>query len=246
MINSLTLHILFLGVAFFQILFIFIQWIFFKRNEYLFYIAYIASVILFILFRINETYNHQYLLLPEKLRRISYQPLGIFSYWMYLCFAIKFLNLEIVNSQLYKYIKLVEKSLIIFILFCVILIPFEINKSLISRLYLTGYSILLVLSIPIFILLVKQKYILNYFLLIGSLLYILGGTIGMVFNFIINDFSGTDLRVFFGIEIGILLELLLLNTGFMLKNKLLEQQVSKGQIKILREHLEIKEKKGYT
>jgi hypothetical protein len=103
-----------------------------------------------------------------------------------------------------------------------------------------------VLSIPIFILLVKQKYILNYFLLIGSLLYILGGTIGMVFNFIINDFSGTDLRVFFGIEIGILLELLLLNTGFMLKNKLLEQQVSKGQIKILRERLEIKEKKGYT
>ncbi len=244
--NSLTLHILFLGVAFFQILFIFIQWIFFKRNEDLFYIAYIASVILFILFRINETYNHQYLLLPEKLRRISYQPLGIFSYWMYLCFAIKFLNLEIVNSQLYKYIKLVEKSLIIFILFCVILIPFEINKSLLSRLYLTGYSILLVLSIPIFILLVKQKYILNYFLLIGSLLYILGGTIGMVFNFIINDFSGTDLRVFFGIEIGILLELLLLNTGFMLKNKLLEQQVSKGQIKILRERLEIKEKKGYT
>jgi hypothetical protein len=246
MINSLTLHILFLGVAFFQILFIFIQWIFFKRNEYLFYIAYIASVILFILFRINETNNHQYLLLPEKLRRISYQPLGIFSYWMYLCFAIKFLNLEIVNSQLYKYMKLVEKSLIIFILFCVILIPFEINKSLLSKLYLTGYSILLVLSIPIFLLLLRQKYILHYFLIFGCLLYVLGGTIGMLFNFMINSFNGTDLRVFYGIEIGILGELLLLNTGFMLKNRILDQQVSKGQIKLLREQMEIKDKKVYT
>ncbi len=142
--------------------------------------------------------------------------------------------------------KLVEKSLIIFILFCVILIPFEINKSLLSKLYLTGYSILLVLSIPIFLLLLRQKYILHYFLIFGCLLYVLGGTIGMLFNFMINSFNGTDLRVFYGIEIGILGELLLLNTGFMLKNRILDQQVSKGQIKLLREQMEIKDKKVYT
>ena len=39
--------------------------------------------------------------------------------------------------------------------------------------------------------------------------------------------------ILLGMEIGILAELLLLNTGFVLKNRILQQQVIQGQQKLL-------------
>ena len=48
--------------------------------------------------------------------------------------------------------------------------------------------------------------------------------------------------ILLGMEIGILAELLLLNTGFVLKNRILQQQVIQGQQKLLDQLM--KEKKG--
>jgi 7TM diverse intracellular signalling len=230
---STTLHFLFLGIAFFQTLFIFIQWIFFRREEYLLYIAYINAIIFFILFRINDALPDPFVSLPVWLKRLTYQPLGIFSYWMYLCFARSFLNLKNSQPDVNNYIRRLEYVMVGFMIGCIVLIPFNISTEHLAVIYFIGYILMLLFSIPAFVLMLRQKDLLNNFLVIGCLLYVAGGFTGMLFNYFLNKFSSNNLNVFFGVEIGILLELLLLNTGFLLKNRILQQQVLKGQSKIL-------------
>ena len=230
-----TLHSLFLGIAFFQTLFIFVQWLFFRREEYLFYIAYITAIIFFILFRINDALPHPAVTLPEWLRRITYQPLGIFSYWMYLCFARSFLNLKNTQPRVYTYVSRLETVMLVFIAVCIVLAPFRLQTEYLALLYFIGYIAMLFFCIPSFVLMLRQKDILNNFLVFGCFFYVAGGFSGMVFNYALNKFGSNNLNVFFGVEIGILLELLLLNTGFMLKNRILQHQVLGGQSKILSE-----------
>ncbi len=233
--NLYTIHILFLGIAFFQTLFIFVQWLFFRREEYLFYIAYITAIIFFILFRINDALPHPAVTIPEWLRRITYQPLGIFSYWMYLCFARSFLNLKNTQPRVYTYVSRMETVMLVFIAVCIVLAPFRLQTEYLALLYFVGYIVMLYFCIPAFVLMLRQKDILNNFLVFGCFFYVAGGFSGMVFNYALNKFSSNNLSVFFGVEIGILLELLLLNTGFMLKNRILQHQVLGGQSKILSE-----------
>lgn len=235
--NIMNLHILFLGIAFFQSLFIFIQWFFFRRREYLYYIAYLFSVILFIFFRIYDCLDSNSFFIPEWVNSITYQPLGVFSYWMYLRFARAFLNIPNSNRVLSKHLTKIEYAMILFIVACVLLSLININQIYLRIFYLIGDFILIVISIPGFTLIIRENDILNNFLVAGCILYVAGGCIGMIFNYYINKFDGTNTAVFLGLEIGILLELLLLNTGFLLRNKILHQQVIRGHNKVLKQIL---------
>ena len=45
-----------------------------------------------------------------------------------------------------------------------------------------------------------------------------------------------NLLVYAGIEVGVFIEMILLNIGFLLKNKILNQQVIKAQAKIIKQY----------
>jgi hypothetical protein len=245
--NTFTLHILFLGIASFQALFMLIQWFFFKRKEYIFYIAYIISSIVFILCRINESSVPQLMVLPHWVNKVTYQPLGIFSYWMYLCFARSFLNVKKKQTKVYEYTFWLQGLFIGFMMLSFLLMPFEIDKKNLALVYLAGYIPMLLLSIPMFILMLRQKDMLNNFLVLGCFFYVAGGFTGMILNYTLNSFEGKKINIFFAVEIGILAELLLLNTGFLLKNKIMQQQALKGQQKIMQHFIEAgKKKRGST
>ena len=200
--SIITIHILFLGIAFFQSIFIFVQWLFFRRREYLYYIAYIVSVIFFIYFRINKKIDSNWFYVPHWIEIITYQPLGIFGYWMYLRFAREFLNIKKTNPNLHVIINILEYVMIFFIIMFVALIPFHLNDINISRFYLVGYISLLAFAIPIFLIILREKDVLNIFLVAGCLLYVTGGCVGMAFNYFLNNFNGSNTIVFLGLEIG--------------------------------------------
>lgn len=241
---STTLHILFLGIAFFQMLFMGIQWAFFRRKEYLFYILYIFSASLYILLRVHAANGFLKITIPPALMELLDQPLVIFSYLMYLYFTQYFLNMPKSKPAVYKYALLLRWCFAGFILLRTALIPLELSSRTSALIYLAAVCIMAMVVIPMFVLMLRQKNILNNFIVFGCVCYTLGGVGSLLAGIFTEYYEAGSASIFIGFEIGVLAELLLLNTGFMLKNKILQQQVIKGQQKILEEFMSKKKDTG--
>ncbi len=226
-------HLLILGIAFFQMLFMVIQWAVFRRREYFFYIVYILSACLCILFRVNEATGLLGINFPYWVNEIMNQPMAICSYWMYVLFGRHFLNTSKLQPKVYKISRKLEIMFAAFIILKCISIPFNLSYQTSSVIYLACVLIMATFAMPMFILMLKQKNMLNNFLVIGSLLYVAGGVIGVILGILFQSNGEGKQYGYLGLEIGVLLELLLLNTGFALKNRILHLQVMEGQQKIM-------------
>lgn len=228
-------HILFLGISFFQLLFMSIQWAVFRRKEYLFYIAYIFCASLYALFRVHAAVGFLGVSFHPWLMELLNQPLAIFSYWMYVCFTRQFLNMKKLQPSVYRYSLWVEKLFIFFIVAKCISIPLNLPYAFTVYAYMVCTICMAACAMPMIVLMLRQKNVLNNFLVMGSLCNMVGGFSGMLAGVFMPGMGKNNINVLYGIEIGVLAELLLLNTGFMLKNKILQQQVIKGQQQILQQ-----------
>lgn len=230
--TQLVIHLVFLGVILFQALFILVQWFFFRRKEHLYYIAYIVSIGLFILCRVLTVTSPPIVEMPVWMQQLSYQPLGMFSYWMYLRFARTFLNIKASQPMVHKLLQPLELVLVGFMILCLLLLILGVNIAAVKQYMLACYLVMVVLVIPVFVVMLRQRNILNNFLVIGCICYVSGGFTGMLLNYLWYGYETKSTVVFLGVEAGILTELLLLNTGFMLKNRILAQQVEQAKQKL--------------
>ena len=235
-------HILFLGIAFFQLLFMMAQWFLFGRKEYIFYIAYIFFAAVYIFFRLQAATDLLNFSIHPWLLEWLDQPMAILSYYMYLLFTRHFLSLKHLQPQAYRYSRVIEVIFLIFLFGKTLSIPLEVSQSLSAYIYMGSVLIMAALVVPMVVLMLWQKNILNNFVVMGSICYIGGGLVGMFVAILWPSNATGNASILLGMEIGILAELLLLNTGFVLKNRILQQQVIQGQQKLLDQLM--KEKKG--
>ena len=103
---------------------------------------------------------------------------------------------------------------------------------------------MLLVCVPLFVVMLQQRNVLNNFLVLGCICYVAGGFTGMLLNYLWYGFESKTTAVFVGVEVGILAELLLLNTGFMLKNRILAQQVEQAQQEMEQQLLQEKQEKA--
>lgn len=239
-------HILFLGIAFFQMLFMGIQWAVFRRKEYVFYISYIASVSLYILFRLQSATGLMDLQWHPYLLELFDQPMIVFSYWMYVSFAETFLNVKKNNPAVYRYSRLLRMIFLLFVCIKSISIPLNFSEAFKANSYAVAAVIMLCFAVPLVVSLIRRKDILNNFLLWGSLSFITGGIAGLICSLLMPAYGKSNTVILLGVEIGVLVELLLLNTGFMLKNKILQQQVIRGQQQIMEQLMKDKNAGSHT
>ncbi len=108
-------HILFLGIAFFQLLFMMAQWFLFGRKEYIFYIAYIFFAAVYIFFRLQAATDLLNFSIHPWLLEWLDQPMAILSYYMYLLFTRHFLSLKHLQPQAYRYSRAIELIFLIFL-----------------------------------------------------------------------------------------------------------------------------------
>ncbi len=226
-------HILFLGIAFFQLLFMGVQWFLFGRKEYLYYIGYIFFASLYILFRVHAATGLLGITVHPWLEEWLDQPMAILSYYMYLLFTRHFLSLKYLQPKVYRYSLAVEIIFLVFIIGKSLSIPFGLSYQVSAYLYMGAVIFMAAPVVPMVILMLKQKNVLNNFLVLGSVCYIGGGVSGVLAAVLQPGGESGNLAILLGVEVGILAELLLLNTGFVLKNKILQQQVIQGQQKLL-------------
>ncbi|MFZ1528935.1 MAG: histidine kinase [Ferruginibacter sp.] len=235
MLSSGFFHLLFVGITFFQCLFILVQLYIYKRKEYRFYFLYILSMTVYLYLRLeNEigftrfTQNHS---IAAHLLNI---PLNFFAFWMYIVFGKHFIqkhHLQKIKSQ----ILFIESTLITGIMVFVAITPFKVSYSTQSSIFIPFAFFVFVQGMAIFVKLFRQKDPLNNFLLAGGILIAVGGFFGVILSVFVPRQGLDNPVIFYGLEIGVILELLLLNTGLVYKTTFIEKKVNAAQQELISE-----------
>lgn len=227
-------HILFLGICVFQLIFMLLQWILFRRPDYLYYMAYVLLCGVFIALRVNNVIQ----ILPFKLspfwNEITDQPIIVLAIWMYIRFGYQFLNLRQLQPKVYVAVKRLEYVFAAYLVIKLFLLPLQLNNNTASIIYLLAVFIFVTMAIMVIFKLLKQKNLLNNFLVSGSLCITIGGGIGPILGLFLPNMGQGSLLIYYSLEIALVIEFLLLTTGFAMKNKILQQQVIKAQQKIIK------------
>ena len=213
----------------YQAIFMVVQWKVFHRKEYLYYILYIVAMSVFFIFRLDRGLHFLPLHPSNILDEYLDQPLVIFAFWMYIRFGLFFLQLKEEQPQVYKATINLEKFFMGFVIFKCIIIPFGIPRLISSYIYLGAVLMLTILAMKLIVRLLRQKNLLNNFLVLGGLCITLGGVTGPIVALFLPNMGDGKIVVHMGLEVGVLIELLLLNTGLVIKNKLIQQEVINTQ-----------------
>lgn len=232
--NESFYHILFVSACLFQFVFMLLQWVLFRRPDYVYYILYVIACGIFIALRVNNVVQ----ILPFKLsplwNEITDQPLIVFAIWMYIRFGYHFLNLKQLQPKVYIAAKRLEYGFSGYFFIKFLLLPLNLSFYSASLIYLIVTVILVTLATLLIIRLLKQKNLLNNFLVSGSLCITLGGGIGPILALFLPNMGQGSLLAYYAFEVAVVIEFFLLATGFAMKNKILQQQVIKAQQEIIK------------
>lgn len=227
------IHILLIGTMLFQATFMLVQWFVFRRKDYLYYVVYMCSTLLFLITRLDSVLHFLPAPIPPMLDEYLDQPLIIFACWMYIRFGYYFLELKETQPALYKNARLVEIFFMAFILAKCICIPFSFSYATSSVIYMIASVSLALSAAPLLYKLLAQRNLLNNLLVIGGVCIAIGGISGHIFTLIAEDPDQRTIQVYVAFEVAILLELLLLNTGLVIKNKRTQQQIIDTQNRLI-------------
>ena len=167
---------------------------------------------------------------------ITDQPLVVFAIWMYIRFGYHFLNLKQLQPNVYIYATRLEYGFAAFFFIKLLLIPLKLNHYTSALIYLVVTFILVALAIFVIVGLLRQKNLLNNFLVSGSLCITIGGGCGPILALFLPNMGEGILLIYYPFEVAVLIEFFLLNTGFAMKNKILQQQVIKAQQEIIKRY----------
>jgi signal transduction histidine kinase len=234
--SNTFLHIILMAVILFQAMFIFLQYVIFKRVEYLYYIVYIFAMGIFLYFQQEAQFGFTEITKDNPtIKSLLAAPVILFAFGTYIQFGQKFL--EITNERkVFKIIIFLKIFLFIETILFFILIAFGVPRNIQDLTFDFTVPVLSALSIWIIILLLKEKNLLNNFLIGGALFITIGGTIGSMINLFGNTVNGINPSIMLPLEIAVFFELVLLNTGLIYKTRLIEQNIIVSQQKLIAEY----------
>jgi signal transduction histidine kinase len=225
-----------MAVILFQAMFIFLQYVIFKRVEYLYYIVYIFAMGIFLYFQQEGQFGFTEITKNNPtVKSLLAAPVILFAFGTYIQFGQKFL--EITNERkVFKIIIFLKTFLFIETILFFVLIAFGVPRNIQDMTFDFTVPVLSALSIWIIILLLKEKNLLNNFLIGGALFITIGGTIGSMINLFGNTVNGINPSIMLPLEIAVFFELVLLNTGLIYKTRLIEQNIIVSQQKLIAEY----------
>ncbi|MBX3241357.1 MAG: hypothetical protein KIT80_17740 [Chitinophagaceae bacterium] len=210
---------LILGILMFQVLYSLVQWYFFKRKEFFLYALYSITIGAYFLLR-YQVQDH-YLMVGKY--RLHEAVLNNGVIYLALCLYIEFARLFVdspsIIPRLDKWVKAVSWMMYIYMTVGVLWI-IAAGSSQFQR------TLHLFVSISFFLFFVYGLYrvlmsgsVLGKFLVAGSFLMASGAVTGLIYR-VINPEPGLgELNGFFFLQLGVILELVCLNTGLIYKSK---------------------------
>jgi signal transduction histidine kinase len=225
-----------MAVILFQAMFIFLQYVIFKRVEYIYYIIYIFALGVFLYFQQEAQFGFTEITKDNPtVKGLLAAPVILFAFGTYIQFGQKFLEIT-KERKAFKIIKLLKTVLFVETVLFFVLIAFRVPRKIQEMTFDFTVPLLSALSIWIIILLLKEKNLLNNFLIGGALFITIGGTVGSMLNLFGSTVNGVNPNIMLPLEIAVFFELVLLNTGLIYKTRLIEQNIIVSQQKLIAEY----------
>jgi signal transduction histidine kinase len=208
----------------------------FKRVEYIYYIVYIFAIGFFLYFQQEAQFGFTAITKDNPIvKNLLAAPLILLAFATYIQFGQKFLEVNI-EQKVFRIIKFLKYFLFFETALFFVLIACNVPRNVQDFVFDCTVPVLFVLSIWIIIVLLKEKNVLNNFLIAGALFITVGGTIGSMINLFGNTVNGNNPNVMLPLEIAVFFELILLNTGLIYKTRLIEKNVVESQQQLIEEY----------
>jgi signal transduction histidine kinase len=225
-----------MAIILFQAMFIFLQYAIFKRVEYIYYIIYIFAIGFFLYFQQEAQFGFTQITKNNPtVKSLLAAPVILLAFATYIQFGQKFLEINM-GRKVFSVIKFLKLFLFYETFVFFILIACKVPRNIQDLVFDCTVPILFISCIWIIVVLLKEKNVLNNFLIAGALFITVGGTIGSMINLFGNAVNGNNPTIMLPLEIAVFFELILLNTGLIYKTRLIEQNIIVSQQKLIDEY----------
>lgn len=215
---------LILGLILFQVFFSLVQWYFFRRTEYIYYAAYAITIGLYFFIKYRADVNS--LLHTEGVQNyelILDRSIVFIAFCFYIEFGKAFVRMENALSHLNKIVTGVSYGILAFALVNFAFTHFTHRALFPSVVYdITGIS-LSVFGIWALYVLAKRNTILDRFLVLGSSMVIIGALSFLIIRIAQPSWNNQDTTIY--LQLGVILELIFLNTGLLYKSKFVQDKI---------------------
>jgi hypothetical protein len=161
---------------------------------------------IFIALRVNNVLQILPFMSSPLWNEITDQPFIIFAIWMYIRFGYHFLNLKQLQPKVYIYATRLEYGFAGYFFIKLLLIPLKLNHYTSALIYLVVTFILVALAIFVIVGLLRQKNLLNNFLVFGSLCITIGGGCGPILGLFLPNMGEGSLLIYYPFEVAVLIE----------------------------------------
>jgi len=216
---------LFVAIVLFQMVFIFIQWLIYKRVDYLFYIGYMISIVLYAF----SLYKHLFIQeFPEgysaAIETFLKQSLPLISITLYSGFQRHFLELKTSSPLLNTRVKWIERFLIAFCCFLPVLLFFEVERIYMLQIFIVVCCIVIAALVLIIRRVLKACLPFQRFAIAGALFIIVGSIPTIILGFYEDRGYEVAVNPHLPLMICVILELLTFTTGLTLKSYYIEKE----------------------
>ncbi len=219
-----------------QLVYILVNWYFFRRKEYQFYSLYIVVVSVYFLNKYMA--NNNGLVHIGKFEFLKFYPdkiLAIISYIFYFKFGRHFVEAATRYPTMNRLMKYTEIFLLIYVLFDGALLFFTGNFKLENYIFLPVNILIFTVLIYVFRTMLKRNEILDRFILTGSMFYAVCACITMWLG---QNKPPLEDDHILALQIGAVVEMILLNAGLVYKSRMLQTQTINSQKQLIERYEE--------
>ena len=224
----------FIAVVLFQMLFVFVQWGLHRRIDYLYYLIYLFTVILYSISLYRDVlYIAQYFPLGEWLLKINLYSLSLFSVFFYFRFQRSFLELPLHHPELNVLVKRLEKFLLFYCIIAPLLVVLHVDDTILFSFFLAMVSFTILASVYIVSKFIKTKIPLEQFSIIGAVFIIIGSLLTVALSLQGQQSVYISVNPHLPLLLCVLAELFTFTTGLTYKSYLIEKAKAKSEQDLL-------------
>lgn len=206
----------YLGILFFQLVFIIYQYYIYRRIEFVYYLCYIFFVSVYHIFSATTYFNPLKFTITSDNHFVIDRGVAILCFYFYFKFGEHFCNMDTLYTNVTSILRKVQKAILALALVDIITSSIAQKYFIYEPLFFFLTIVLVFYSLYLILFLVKQNDVFANILVLGTLFLLTGTTFSILYMKIARLNHAETIWLSF---IGVVVEFLFLNFGLILKSK---------------------------